>query len=179
MTRTESRKLSIGSGRPSIPDQPTAATGDADASFAQLNLAQTTLRDPKARLRHLLELGVSGGPADRPDDVPATLADQFAPIHGLLREIDALLARKAAAPSALTRALLAREEFALRERTEERLTQVEMYATRRTTRPLCLRRRWEERPTDAATRLHELYQRFSYLSRWLEQLRERLFQLGM
>ena len=35
------------------------------------------------------------------------------------------------------------------------------------------------RPPDAADTLLRLYRGFSYLSRWSEQLRERLFQLGM
>ena len=38
---------------------------------------------------------------------------------------------------------------------------------------------WDTRPLDAAVRLHEFYQRFAYLSRWTDQLRERLFQLGL
>ena len=82
------------------PDQQTAPAVAADAGFAQLNLAQATLRDPKTRLRHLLELEFPAVRLSGPSTVPPALGDLFAPIHGLLREIDALLSRKANAPSA-------------------------------------------------------------------------------
>ena len=161
------------------PDHASAPADGADASFAQLNLAQATLRDPKTRLRHLLELEFPQVRLAGPSAVPATLADLFAPIHGLLREIDALLCKKAAAPSALARALLAREEFALRARAETHFAEVQTLQTAALLDLQAFDSVWEVRSPDAAGRLHDFYQRFSYLGRWTDQLRERLFQLGM
>ena len=161
------------------PDQQDASLGGADASFAQLNLAQTTLRDPKTRLRHLLELEFPTVRLAGPSTVPPTLADLFAPIHGLLREIDTLLSKKSAAPSALARALLGREEWTLRERAETALAEVAALHAATLADLQTFDATWEPRPSDAAAHLHDLYQRFSYLSRWAEQLRERLFVLGV
>ena len=161
------------------PDQQAAPSADADASFALLNQAQATLRDPKARLRHLLELEFPEVRLAGPSSVPPVLADLFAPTHGLLGEIDALFARKAAAPSALARALLARQEMTFREQAETRLAELETLHAAGLTELADFDAQWDAHPPNSAARLHEFYQRFAYLSRWTEQLRERLFQLGM
>lgn len=161
------------------PDQRSAPATDSDAAFARLNQAQATLRDPKARLRHLLELEHPEVKLSGPTNVPASLADLFAPIHGLLREIDDLLAQKAAAPSALAKALLARRELALRERAELRQAEVDALQASALAELRDFDAQWEPRPPGTARTLHDFYQRFAYLSRWSEQLRERLFQLGM
>ena len=87
------------------PDQQAAENTD----FARLNQAQATLRDPKGRLRHLLELEYPEVKLSGPSGVPGGLADLFVSVHELLRETDAVLAKKAAAASALAKALLARE----------------------------------------------------------------------
>lgn len=163
------------------PDQQAGAgDGGADAAFARLNQAQAVLRDPKARLRHLLELTHPEIQLSGPASVPPSLADLFAPIHGLLREIDDLLAGKAAAPSALAKALLARREWSLREQAEARLTQVEALRDGATDDLRAFDTVWEQQPREVSARLlHDFYHRFAYLGRWAEQLRERLFQLGL
>ncbi len=162
------------------PDQQAAGSNaETDASFAQLNQAQATLRDPKARLRHLLELEHPQIRLSGPATVPATLADLFAPIHGLVQATDALLAKKSSAPSALAKALLAREEFSLREQAERRLEELETLHAAAVSELQAFDAVWDARQPKSDERLHDLYQRFAYLSRWTEQLRERLFQLGM
>ena len=161
------------------PDQQTAgSTAETDAVFAQLNAAQMALRDPKARLRGLLEIEYPAVKISGPAAVPETLADLFAPIHELVTKIDALLAKKAAAPSALGRALLAREELGLQEAAQERLAELERLNVEALEELQAFDARWEPRPPDAAGQVHGFYQRFAYLSRWTDQLRERLFQLG-
>ena len=161
------------------PDQLSAPADHADADFAQLNLAQTTLRDPKSRLRHLLELEYPDLRLSGPGEVSPALAGLLMPIHGLLRDIDALLVRKAASPSTLARALLAREEFARREQAEQMLAEVDTLQAAALADLRSFDAVWQDRPPDAAARLHNLYQRFSYLTRWADQLRERLLVLGM
>ena len=157
------------------PDQQTAE----NANFTRLNQAQATLRDPKLRLRHLLELEFPEVKLSGPSGVPADLADLFVSVHGLLRETDALLTKKSAATSALAKALLAREEFAAREKVEAILAPLDALHAAATADLQAFDARWmDARPPEASTALHDFYQRFAYLSRWLEQLRERLFQLG-
>ncbi len=158
------------------PDQQQASD---DADFARLNRAQATLREPKARLRHLLELEYPDVKLSGPSDVPPGLSDWFVSVHGLLREVDGFLAKKAGASSALAKALLAREEFVVREKVESHLEQIDALQTAATEDLQAFDARWADgRPADAATTLHALYQRFAYLTRWAEQLRERLFQFG-
>ena len=166
--------------RLSRTEHPDHAAAEADADFARLNGAQATLRDPKSRLRHLLELEYPEVKLAGPSNVPPALADLFVEIHGQLRAADAILAKKAAATSALARALLAREELTAREKLEstfERLGALEEAATGELR---AFDARWSDpRPPDAAAVLRDFYGRFAYLARWTEQARERLFQLGV
>ena len=158
---------------------PAAADPHTD-NFARLNRAQAALRDPRLRLRHLLDLEYPGTVAGGPTNVPATLADLFAPVSTLAREADELLARKAAASSALARALLARQGLALHERAAEILSRLDALQADADEDLARLDTAWHEapRPTDSAARLLDLYGRFAYLGRWTEQMRERVFQLG-
>ena len=161
------------------PDQQAAGSNpETDAAFARLNAAQAALRDPKTRLRCLLELEYPEIKTSGPAAVPGTLADLFAPTLELMQRIDALLAKKATAPSALARALLARDEFGLQEAAQERMAALETLHATALEELQEFDARWEPRPPDAAGQLHAFYQRFAYLSRWTDQLRERLFQLG-
>ena len=153
--------------------------GVGDENFARLNQAQATLRDPKARLRSLLELEYPEVRVAGPAIVPPSLADLFAPVLTLLREVDALLAQKTAASSALAKALLARQEWALREAAAALLEKLASLHAAALAELRAFDAAWDPRPPDAAARLLDLHGRFAYLSRWTEQLRERLFELGM
>ena len=165
--------------RLSRTEHPDQAAG-ADSDFALLNTAQATLGDPKARLRHLLELEYPQVRLTGPSNVPAGLADRFVSVHGLLRETDALLAKKSAASSALAKALLAREEHAAREKVEAALDALGALLDEAEGQLQGFDALWTaDRPADGADTLLSLYQQFAYLSRWTEQLRKRLFQLGM
>ena len=113
-----------------------------------------------------------------PAEVPRELAGLFAPVHGLLERVDAVLARKAAAPSALARALLAREELALRAELEAQFQVVDQLHTAALEELKDYDANWQSGDPSAQRPLVGFYHRFSYLSRWLEQFRERLFQLG-
>jgi DnaJ-domain-containing protein 1 len=158
--------------------QAETAEGEFTAEFALLNQAQQTLRDPKLRLGYLLGLEFPEVRLSGPAEVPRELAGWLSPVHALLGQVDDLLARKAAAPSALARALLAREELQLREEVETRFADLKaMYAAAIDG----LREydaAWQPGTPSGPEPLLGFYHRFSYLSRWLEQFRERLFQLG-
>ena len=67
----------------------------------------------------------------------------------------------------------------MREKVEAALEQLDALQSAATAELQAFNARWlDTRPPDAALLLHDFYQRFAYLSRWLEQLRERLFQLA-
>lgn len=166
--------------RLSRTEHPDQAAAEADADFARLNQAQAALRDPKARLRHLLELEYPQIRLSGPSNVPSGLADRFVAVHGLLRDTNALLTKKAGTSSALAKALLAREELAAREKVETALDKLAALFDAAEGELQGFDALWTAaRPSDAADTLLMLYQRFSYLSRWTEQLREQLFQLGV
>lgn len=151
------------------PDQ----AGGGQEAFAELNVAQETLRDPKARLRHLLALEfpeiVTAGPAI----VPASLADEFGPVLGLLQKAGVFLPRLTAATGALAKALLVREATALRAELREVAARLEGKMASAADDLRSLNAGWD------ACALLDLYHRFAYLGRWLEQLRERTFELEM
>ncbi len=128
------------------------------------------MRDPKLRLAHLIGLQFPEVRLSGPAAVPAELADRIGPILSLLQEVDGLLARKAAAGSALARALLSRRELELRELAEEQLQAVDALHEH------ALADLREE--PESAAELVSLYQRFAYLTRWRGQLQEKLGQLG-
>ena len=162
---------------------PDAVGGAGDAGrFAALNEAQATLTDPRRRLSSLLawEFG-DGAASSAPAPIPAGLGNLVFPTQSFLQTVDGFLARKAAAAGVLARALLAREEWTLREEAETRLAELEASHANSLDD---LRRfdaeSWNDaRPPDAAATLRGLHDRLSYLGRWLEQFRERLFPLGL
>ena len=155
------------------PDVP--GTGDA-AKFAALNSAFSILREPASRLRHLLELTAPAALAAA-SAPPLDLADLFMEIAGLRRRLDELLAKRNAATSPLTRALLAGEESALRRDLTNTQSRLEAAETNALAELRVLDASWSAAHSDATAAAH-LYQRLSYLARWLTQVREALFVLG-
>jgi curved DNA-binding protein CbpA len=162
---------------PDTQDCEEQAAGSSD-DFTLLNQAQQTLRDPKLRLGYLIGLEFPEVRLSGPSEVPRELAALFGPVHTLLGKVDAFLSRKAAAPSALARALLARDEFAMREEVEAQLGTLEELYTGALDDLRDYDATWQSGEASSQNRLVGFYQRFSYLTRWLDQLRERLFQLG-
>ena len=159
------------------PDQVATATADG---FAELNAAQAALRDPKSRLRHLLALEYPHVAVSGPAIVPPALADLLFPVHTLLQRIDAFLARQAAASGALARALLSGEQFTLREEAENQLADLEkLHATLLAGLQDFDATSWHQRPPGAEATLLGFYHGFAYLSRWIEQFRERMYQLSV
>ncbi len=171
-----SRKRSTASA---ARNTPTSRAGRSRRRFRAAQPGAGNLARPKARLRHLLELEYPEIKLSGPSNVPPGLADWFVSVHGLLGETDGVLTKKAAASTALAKALLARVELATREKVESVLAQLDALHATATEELIAFDILWiGVRPPDAAATLQGFYQRFAYLSRWIEQLRERLFQLG-
>jgi len=161
------------------PDKIHAAS-DADKAaaaraFAELNAAQLCLADPKARLRHLLELERGTKPADI-QPIPAALASLFIEVSTACRNIDTFLAEKAATTSPLLLVgcfersqawieTLAALQHRLNEFDRQLLDELK-----------ALDARWLAAAADRAGLLAEvesLYRRFGYFNRWNRQLAER------
>ena len=152
----------------------------AQERYTGLNAAYNTLREPKDRVRHLLELELGALPKDI-QRIPTELMDLSLEVGKACREADAFLAEKAKVTSPLLQVTFFErsDEFAdiskaLRQRlnaTNERLLE-------------------ELRQIDAAwqsgstpqkpllPRLEELYRLFSYFARWTGQIQERIVRLS-
>ena len=159
----------------------------ATLHYTDLNAAYTCLREPKARLRHLLELERGSRPREV-QPVPPDTMDLFFEVGQLGRAADAFLSRRNRLDSPLLKAEVFEEGFEWREKInalEQRLAErVAVLDEELRT----LNRDWETAaplpdPARAQTlplaRLEEMYQLYGYLTRWRGQLQERLTQLSL
>ena len=148
----------------------------ADARFAELNTAYNCLREPKDRLRHLLELELGRKPKDV-ENIPSDLMDFAFEIGRTCKNADALLSEKAN----ITSPMLKVQFFERGQERVEQLTTLQrkineqrdaLLSELRTMNPA-----WE---TEARPlkRLEEIYRLLGYFARWSEQLQERIVQLS-
>ena len=146
----------------------------AHERYTELNTAYNCLREPKERLRHLIELHTGRKPA-QVQQVPQPLVDIFFQIGQACREADEFLKRKAAVTSPLLLAGLFEEGQTI----SERLTNLRQGLAGQQRQLLAdlknLNAEWEQ---DLA-RLETIQQTLSYLQRWQAQLQERFVQLAL
>ena len=152
------------------------AAGGGDAQFAALNAAHTILREPAARLRHLLALEA---PAllTRAAQIPPALADLFMQLAGHRRALDGFLQKHSAAASPLARALLAAEKTALRRALETAFAQLAAFDETALAELRALDAAWSAHDSAALENLASLQARFAFLAKWSAQLREDIFKL--
>ena len=77
----------------------------AHQRFAELNAAHACLREPRDRLRHLLELELGSKPAEL-HEIPSDLAGLFMKVADACREADKFLVEQTKVTSPLLRAQL-------------------------------------------------------------------------
>jgi curved DNA-binding protein CbpA len=157
--------------REAHPDQ---AGGDTALS-AELNAAVQTLKSPVTRLKHLLD-HYSNTPW-RAIPLDADLMSLFEKLGPLLQTSAALLKKKQASTSALSKALLASEEMRLREALEDLGYNLD--------------EKWQEieaqlnihnlliaqADTSVWPELQTLQAKLAYLAKWRTQIRETLLGL--
>ena len=151
------------------------ASGDT-AKFAEVNAAYQLLRDPAARLRHLLELEYTTEAGTEPQ-IPAPLAERFMEVATIEREVHVFLHEQSTASSAVGRSLLASERFAIEHDIQKIVDELELDWSRTDQLLRVESSMWEQRTAETPHRLALLQQEFAYLAKWLKQLRERLTQL--
>jgi hypothetical protein len=149
--------------------------GRAAPPNAELNEAFRVLSDPKLRLHHLLTLEGTDLTAGRP--VPPSVAELFWNTGALLRETERWLLRNAEASSALSRALSKPERTKL----EQRLQKLEEQLSATYEAALMQIRETDSNFTlpNEVTKLVELYDFISYLTRLRAQMAEKRFQLSL
>jgi curved DNA-binding protein CbpA len=158
---------------PDLGSRNQASSEDTD-SLAELNEAFRVLQDPKLRLQHLLMLENAAPVAAR--SVPPALANLFWDTGASLINLDAIL-EKQNSTGHLTQALGKSEIADAEMRTREILDQLrslynDALDNVRRTDPL-----WLADPAAHVSTLVDLYDSFSYLSRLIEQVNERLLRL--
>ncbi|EDY18822.1 heat shock protein DnaJ domain protein [Chthoniobacter flavus Ellin428] len=162
--------------RATAQQHPDVVGGSGDEASA-LNAAYAVLRDPAARLRHLLEL-------EWPNTAPAAigiapeLADLFGKIAALRQAGAALAKKEAAAQSPLARALLVGDRAAQRKELETILVALGGAEAAAREELRAVDAEWETRDEATRAALAALQQRFAFLAKWQAQLREDLFRLG-
>jgi len=156
-----------------------AERGAAQERATELNAAYNSLRDPKERLHHLLELELGALPKDI-QRIPSELMDLSLEVGKACREADAFLAEKAKVTSPLL-------QVTFFERGQEFVDKLQGLRAR--INSLNDRLLGELQQIDAAwqsgsaprsallQRLEELYRLFSYFGRWMAQLQERSVRL--
>ena len=155
----------------------TAAPGEPENSFAQLNEAYQVLQDPKRRLHHLLEL--EGCPPSSTDQtVPRELHDLFPAIGALAQRANVLLEKIRTASNALSRSLLKSQILAVQKETKELREKIQGLSESSLAQLRLVDLRWKKNPAEEIAALSNLYFTFAYLTRWSAQLDELAFQLS-
>lgn len=152
--------------------------------YAGLNAAYQCLREPKDRLRHLLELELGRKP-EEVQEIPPELANWFIEIAQLCRQVNAFLAEKAS----VTSPLLHVQRFERGEEWNDRLTAVQKRLTERQAVLLdelkALDAEWLGTAAGSPARgpllgrLEKLHRQFSFHARWSSQIQEAKVQLTL
>jgi DnaJ-domain-containing protein 1 len=152
--------------------------------YAELNSAFNCLRQPKDRLRHLLELELGHKPKDL-QEIPADLADLFIEIAQLCQQATRFLAEKTKVSSPMLRVQL----FERGQEWAERLGAVQRRVGERLAKLVrelqLLDAKWNGTAGNASARapllrkLEEIHRLFSFYARWSSQIQEAIVQLAL
>jgi molecular chaperone HscB len=142
-----------------------------EARYAALNQAYQTLIDPRARLLALYELTKGEKPRDVQRIPPGTM-DLFKEVGEMCRELDEFLERKRATTGRLERAGLMSAELALQDSLAALRMKLEAFGATVDADLASLDARWRAGDRDLNV-LEAVYRKYSYLTRWRQQLEER------
>ena len=157
----------------------------ANLRYTELNAAYQCLRDPKERLRHLLELERGARPADV-QSIPSGLMDLYLDVSRLCREADGFLAGRAAVTSPLLRVGMFEGGQELTDKLQAFVRGLDVRRQSLAEEVKILNAGWADpaaadSPGRAVTlaRLEELWRLFGYYGRWIGQIQERVVQLAV
>lgn len=170
------------------PDKIHAATPadreTATRRFAELNSAFNCLREPRERLRHLLQLELGAMPKEVLE-IPSDLADLFIEIARLQREVNAFLSGAARIQSPLLRVQVFESAQgwigrlrAVQARLGDR--QADFHQELQALDPEWVRSEYD--PVQHGVllqRVEQIHQRLSFYGRWSVQIQEALVQLSL
>jgi curved DNA-binding protein CbpA len=150
----------------------------ANQRYTALNAAYNCLREPRHRIRHLLELELGAKPSDL-TNVPEDLMELFFAVGKVFRDVDAFLAKKTAATSPMVQVQLFEQNM---ERVEELNALAGRIAPRRDALLAELKSLDAVWPSGAKAQMDQLlniWRLLSFYERWLAQINERAAQLSI
>ena len=159
----------------------------ANERYAELNAAFNTLREPRERLLHLLELEAGAKPGDIQRIPPGTM-DLFVEIGQTCRDADAFLTKKSTATSPMLKLRIMQEGLDWADKLQALQGRVNARRDELTTELQAMNATWDAAPPVGSPerraalpleRLEQIYRTMSYVARWTEQLTERVVQLAM
>jgi curved DNA-binding protein CbpA len=149
----------------------------AQQRYTDLNAAYQCLREPRSRIRHLLELELGAKPSDL-TNIPEDLMNLFFAVGKQMRETDALLTEKAAATSPLLKVeLFERAQAAvpaLHELQQQIAARRDLILAQLQAVDAC----WGPTSPHPTDELLTIWRWLSFYDRWLGQLHERVAQLS-
>ncbi|HEY0548606.1 MAG TPA: hypothetical protein VGF13_03335 [Verrucomicrobiae bacterium] len=158
----------------------------ANARYAELNAAYNTLREPRDRLVHLLELETGAKPADIQRIPPGTM-DLFVEVGQLCRDIDAFSAERAKVDSPLVKVQMFQRGMEWTDKLQSLQQRIVARRDELAVELWKMNEVWDAAPPMGSAerraalpleRLEQIYRVFSYIARWSEQLQERNVQLA-
>jgi len=156
----------------------------AQERYAELNAAYQCLRDPKERLKHLLELELGTKPP-QVQNVPGELMDCSLAVAQLCRQVDAFLAEKATTSSPLLQVSLFERGQEWREKVNGFQSGILAQRENLLKQLKELDNRWiafGQEHDDRKKLLHRLVQLsglLGYFDKWHTQLQDRIVQLSV
>lgn len=173
------------------PDRVHGASEDeraaANARYAELNAAYNRLREPKDRLRHLYELETGGAPKDIQRIPPGTM-DLFVDVGQTCRDCDAYLVGRSGSTSPMLKLKAFQEGLGWTERLLDLQRRVNARRDALSAELTTLNPVWDSAPAVGSPsrrealpleRLEQIYRTMSYITRWTEQIQERVVQLAV
>jgi len=155
--------------------------------YADLNSAYQTLKEPRDRLLHLLELELGEKPKDIQRIPPGTM-DLFVEVGQTCRDCDEFLKKKAAATSPMLRLQVMQAGMEWMDRLLDLQGRIRSVSDTLGSELSGLNVVWDAAPPvgDAGRptalpleRLEQIYRALSYVARWTSQLQERVVQLAV
>ena len=156
------------------------------ARYAELNAAYNTLREPRDRLLHLLELELGAKPKDVQRIPPGTM-DLFVEVGQICRDVDAFLAQRGNVTSPLLKVQMFERGMEWTDKLQALQQRINAKRDELTGELKHMNAVWESAPVIGSSeriaalpleRLEQIYRVFSYIARWSEQIQERNVQLA-
>jgi DnaJ-domain-containing protein 1 len=157
----------------------------AGERYAEINSAYNCLRGPRTRLRHLLELELGAAPADL-ERVPPATTDGLFELGQLCKEVDVFIGERERVRSPLLKVQLFERGQAWADKLFAEQRKLNARRDALFAELQGMNAAWESGSGPDARRtglplerLEQIYRSLGYLSRWSEQLQERIVQLSI